>query len=433
MAEVGTLIIYVIMTFVVAGAIAAIRSPDRGIGREFIEGLHTIGPIFIPVAGTMACIPYLARFIENVMGPGMQLIGADPAIAAGLIATDMGGYQLAEITAISPASWVMASTIGFTLGCTLVFTIPVGLTMLPRRDHKYMALGILSGIITIPLSAFITMALLILTQTNLRPDIGTSGDATWAFEMPWGELFLNLIPITVIVAVIALGLKFQPGIMLSAFKWFGRILDVVIKIVLAISIVEYFTGAFTTVFGSWGFDPIIADEIDQFRALEVAGYCGLILAGAFPLVYVIRTYGQKPLGRIGRLVGVSTDVTAGVLASCANVIALLRLVPSFTPRDKVLCIAFMVCGTDVLGGHLAYAANVQPTLLGPLLIGKFVAGIVAMLIAVKLVLPTAQKLEQKDRENGTIGKNEYLPVAADSAINPEKLPVGSHDSLADGQ
>ncbi|MFD5663008.1 ethanolamine utilization protein EutH [Streptomyces hirsutus] len=419
MAEVGNWIVYLIMAFVVLGAIAAIRDPERGVGKEFIEGLHTIGPIFIPVAGVMATIPYLARFIENVIGPALRATGADPAVASGVIAVDMGGYQLAEATAISPASWIMASVLGFTLGCTIVFTIPVGLAMLPQRDHKYMALGILAGILTIPLSAFITMVLLIATRTPLRSEIATSGAADWIFTMPWGQLMLNLAPITVIVLLIAFGLRYVPNAMLTGFKWFGRGIDVVIKVVLALSIVEYFTGAFTTLFGAWGLDPIIADQADQFRALEVAGYCGLILAGAFPMVYVIRVYGQKPLSRVGRFFGLSADATAGVLATSANVIALLRLVPTFKPRDKVLCIAFMVCGTDILGGHLAYAANVQPSLLGPLLIGKFVAGAIGMALAVWLTLPTQRRLEEQDRADGTIGPDEYLDdLLSDSSLKP---------------
>lgn len=416
MAIVGTVIIYVIMAFVLIGAIAAIRKPEKGLGKEFLEGLYTIGPIFVPVAGVMATIPYLARFIEDVLGPALRAIGADPSMPAGLIAVDMGGYQLAEATAISPGSWIMASVLGFTLGCTVVFTIPVGLNMLPQRDHKYMALGILAGVLTIPISAFITMALLIITNTTLREEISTSAPSEWVFELPWTEMFLNLIPITGIVILIALGLRFAPRAMLTGFKWFGIALDAIIKVVLALSILEYFTGIFTTLFGGWGFDPIIADTEDQFRALEVAGYCGLILAGAFPLVYVIRTYGQRPLTRIGRWFGVSSDVSAGVLATSANVIALLRLVPSFKPRDKVLSIAFMVCGTDVLGGHLAFAANVQPHILGPLLIGKFVAGVIAIFFAYKLCIPIARRLEVIDRETGVIEEDEYLDVEEDAVV-----------------
>jgi ethanolamine transporter len=54
--------------------------------------------------------------------------------------------------------------------------------------------------------------------------------------------------------------------------------------------VEYFTtifygrGVFAFLFGGWRLAPIIADEKDQLRALEVAGYIGTMLAGAFPMV-----------------------------------------------------------------------------------------------------------------------------------------------------
>src|SRR5690554_1804195 len=97
MASIGTFVIYIIMACAVAGAIASIRNSEEGLGKEFIEGLHSIGPIFIPVAGIMASIPYLSRFIEAAVGPLFALIGADPSIAATtIIAVDMGGYQLAD-------------------------------------------------------------------------------------------------------------------------------------------------------------------------------------------------------------------------------------------------------------------------------------------------------------------------------------------------
>ena len=45
---------------------------------------------------------------------------------------------------------------------------------------------------------------------------------------------------------------------------------------------------------------VIADKEDQVRALEVAGYIGIMLAGAFPMVYLIRKYLAKPVRRIGK-------------------------------------------------------------------------------------------------------------------------------------
>ncbi len=393
MAQIGSIIMYIIMAFVVVGVIGAIVRPERGVGKAFLDGVYSIGPIFIPVAGIMAALPYIANLIEHYVAPGLRVMGADPAIAASLIAVDMGGYQLAETTADSLGGWILASLLAFTLGATLVFYIPVGMAMIPRADHRYLGLGIMSGILTVPLSALLSI-LALKTGAMLRPDVSTDAESSWRFDIGWGSLFLGLAPVTVLVIAIAAGLRFAPEATLRTFMWFGRGVDWFAKIVFALVIVEYFTGFFSKLLGGWGLDPIIADEVDQFRALEVAGYVSLILAGVFPMVYVLCTYCTKPLGVIGRRLGLSADGTAALVAALANVLALFRLVPTLRPRDKVIAIAFMVCATDALGGHLAYAANVQPNLLVPLIIGKVVAGAVAILFARWLAFPIVDKLEK---------------------------------------
>ncbi|CAM5669914.1 Ethanolamine utilization protein EutH OS=Lysinibacillus sphaericus OX=1421 GN=LS41612_14775 PE=4 SV=1 [Lysinibacillus sphaericus] len=91
MAMIGTIIVYIIMICAVLGAIGAIRDAEYGIGKEFMNGLHTVGHIFVPAAGIMAAIPYLTWFISHFISPIFELIGADPAIAAtAILASDMG-------------------------------------------------------------------------------------------------------------------------------------------------------------------------------------------------------------------------------------------------------------------------------------------------------------------------------------------------------
>lgn len=411
MAVIGTVVIGIIMIFVLAGAIAAIKDSRRGLGKEFLEGLHSIGPIFIPVAGIMAAIPYLSRFVEWAFGPLYGLVGADPAMAATtFIAVDMGGYQLAQATAADTGHWIMAAVTGYMAGATLVFSIPVGLAMLHARDHKYMALGVMSGILTVPIGVFITTAILAMDRTRLRTEVSTDAPSTYEFALPLQAILLNLVPLVIVVVLIAFGLKFVPKLMVNAFIWGGRVLDAVLKLVLALSIVEYFTGVFSTVLGAWGFDPIIADSEDQFRALEIAGYIGIMLAGAFPMVYAIRTYAAKPLGKIGGLVGISPEGSAGILAAIANVLALFHMVKAIPPKDKVLCIAFAVCSAFLLGDHLAFTANFQPNLIGALLIGKFTAGLIAIALAAWIAVPTARRLEAADRKEGVIDDKEYQPA-----------------------
>ena len=58
MALIGNIVIYIMMAFVLIGAFALVFRGDRGIGREFKEGLYSIGPLMIGkvVAGILAMV-----------------------------------------------------------------------------------------------------------------------------------------------------------------------------------------------------------------------------------------------------------------------------------------------------------------------------------------------------------------------------------------
>ncbi|MED4017750.1 ethanolamine utilization protein EutH [Sutcliffiella cohnii] len=406
---IGNIVIYIIMACAVLGAFAAIKNSEEGLGKQFMEGIHTVGHIFVPAAGIMASIPYLSWFIDKVCGPFFAKIGADPAIAAtAILASDMGGYQLADVLKQSYEGWVMALIVGFMAGATIVFSIPMGLAMLDKRDHKYMALGIMSGVLTIPIGAFISSVLIVATNTAVREIVSTTSASTYEFTLTYLQIFINLSPILIFVVLIALGLYFLPDLMIKGFMWFGRILDAGIKLVLVFSIVEIFTGLFSGIFGAWGFDPIMADEADQFRALETAGYIGIMLAGAFPMVYLLQKYAGKPLEAMGSKFGLSKEGSAGILATVANILAMFKLVRNMPPKDKVINISFAVCAAFLLGDHLSFTANFQPTLILPIIVGKLLAGVIAIGFAYWLSVPKALELEKKDREAGIIGKDEYL-------------------------
>ncbi|WP_050526437.1 ethanolamine utilization protein EutH [Pseudorhodobacter aquimaris] len=391
---IGTVIIYIIMACAVIGAFAYIRDPESGLGKEFQEGLYSIGPIFVPVAGIMAAIPYLSQFVSAVVGPLFAMIGADPAIAATtIIAIDMGGYQLANVLAQSRESWIIATLVGYMAGATIIFSIPVGLSMLKKSDHPYMALGIMSGILSIPIGVFISALLIMLGDVQVRPEIAATGDATLSLALDIGSILRNLAPLAIFCVAIALGLRFAPNAMIKGFLWFGKIMYAGITLVLVFSIVEYFTGIFSTVLGGWGFDPIIADEADQFRALEIAGYIGIMLSGAFPMVYLVTKYLAGPMEAMGSAIGVSPRGAAGLLAAVANVLAMYRLIGDMPARDKVLAIAFCVCAAFSFGDHLAFAANFQPSIILPLLLGKLGGGICGFVIALWLSVPKAREIE----------------------------------------
>lgn len=396
MEHIGTAVIWIIMACALAGAIASIFDSDKGLGREFLEGIYSIGPIFVPVAGIMASQPYLAQIISAVFGPTFASIGADPAIAATtIIAVDMGGYQLAKALASSPENWIMAMTVGYMAGATIVFSIPVGLTMLAREDHPYFALGVMAGLLSIPIGVLAANVLISLLEPSVRGEITATGEATTQLALSASTIVANLIPLIVICGGLALGLKLFPDAMISGFLWFGWLMTAALRLVLVFAIIEYFTGAFSKLIGAWGFEPIIADATDQFRALEIAGYIGIMLAGAFPMVYLMTRYLSGPMEAIGRRIGVDAKGAAGLLAGAANVLALFHLVKGMGAKEKVLCIAFAVCGAFMFGDHLAFTANFQPNLIAVILIGKLVGGISGFLLAYLFSVPRAVSLAKQ--------------------------------------
>ena len=394
MEMIGTVVVYIIMACAIAGAVASAIKPESELGQQFVAGVDSIGPIFLPSAGILASAPYLTAFVEGVSGPAYGALGADPAMAATtFIAVDMGGYQLADALAQTRESWIMAMMTGYMAGATIVFTIPVALKMLEKRDRKYLALGVMSGLLAIPIGVFVASAIIALSHPVIREVVSTNADATYQLALSWAQIGVNLVPLIIICVALALGLKLKPDAMIKGFIVFGRVMEGALKIVFVLVVVEYFTGIFTTVFGSFGFDPIIADDEDMFRALETAGAIGMMLCGAFPMVYLIRKYLAKPLAKIGGAVGLSSDATAGLLAASANVLALLSMVKDLKARDKVICMAFAVCCAFLFGDHLSFTANFQPSLIVPVLLGKLAAGICAIAFAHVLAVKKAEELE----------------------------------------
>lgn len=394
---IGTVVVYIIMACAIAGAVASAIKPESELGQQFVAGVDSIGPIFLPSAGILASAPYLTAFVEGVSGPAYGALGADPAMAATtFIAVDMGGYQLADALAQTRESWIMAMMTGYMAGATIVFTIPVALKMLEKRDRKYLALGVMSGLLAIPIGVFVASAIIALSHPVIREVVSTNADATYQLALSWAQIGVNLVPLIIICVALALGLKLKPDAMIKGFIVFGRVMEGALKIVFVLVVVEYFTGIFTTVFGSFGFDPVIADDEDVFRALETSGAIGMMLCGAFPMVYLIRKYLAKPLAKIGGAVGLSSDATAGLLAGSANVLALLSMVKDLKARDKVICMAFAVCCAFLFGDHLSFTANFQPSLIVPVLLGKLAAGICAIAFAHVLAVKKAEELEAAD-------------------------------------
>ena len=345
------ILIGIMAGFSVLGAIDRIFGNRWGLGKEFEEGILAMGSLALAMVGIVCLAPVLAALLKPVVVPVYTFLGADPAMFAGsLLACDMGGGALARQLTDDPQAAALGGVItGSMLGATVVFTIPVAMGILREEDRAVMAMGILCGIVTFPLGVL-------------------AGGLTAGF--PQTMVLRNLVPIVLIALLIALGLWRAENAMVRGFEVFGKLVVAVATVGLAAAIGEALTGY-----------PIIRGMEPISEGFETVGVIAIVLAGAFPLVFVLTKLLRKPLLAAGGLLGINDAAAAGLLASLANSIAAFGMVKDMNERGKVVNIAFAVSGAFVFGDHLGFTAGFAPEMMGAMIVGKLVGGLTAIAAA----------------------------------------------------
>ncbi len=357
--SVHEIVIYMMALFAVLGALDRIFGNRFGLGKEFEDGIQTMGALALAMIGVICLAPALANVLRPVVVPVYAFLGADPAMFAGtILACDMGGGSLAmELTDNTQAAYLGGVITGSMLGATIVFTIPIVMGMLSKEDQSFAAKGILSGIVTIPIGVFV-------------------GGLVAGF--PVGMVARNLIPIILIAALIALGLWRAEKAMIRGFVIFGKLIVILITVGLAAGIVEGLTGL-----------QLIPGLAPISEGFQTVGAIAIVLAGAFPLVYVVTRLLRKPLLKLGGLLGINDTAAAGMVATLANSIATFGMVKDMDDRGKVVNVAFAVSAAFVLGDHLGFTAGFAPEMLPAVIAGKLAGGVFA--VAVALLLTRKQK------------------------------------------
>ena len=340
--------------FALLGGLDRILGGRFGLGSRFEEGILSMGSLALAMVGIVSLAPVLAGILKPIVVPVYRLLGADPAMFAGtVLACDMGGGPLArQLTADPQAADLGGVITGSMLGATVVFTIPVAMGILEERDRPAMAKGILCGMVAIPFGI-----------------LAGGLTAGYAFSM----VLRNMVPIVLMALLIALGLWRAEKAMVAAFTAFGKILVAVVTVGLSGAIIQALTG-FAVI-------PGLAPISEGF---ETVGTIAIVLAGAFPLVYVLTRVLNKPLMALGKLLGINEPASAGLIASLANSIATFGMVKDMDDRGKVVNIAFAVPAAFVFGDHLGFTAGFAPELLPAMIVGKLVGGVFAVGIALLL-------------------------------------------------
>ena len=221
--SINNIIIYLMIFFMLVGAVDRLLGNRFGYGKKFEEGIMAIGTLSLAMLGIISLSPLIASALKPVITPLYKLIGADPAMFAGtILANDMGGYSLSMELALSQEAGLFGGLfLAATMGATLSFTIPVAMGIINKEDEKYLSKGIMAGLSTIPLGCFFGGLI-----------------AGFSFKM----LILNLIPTIIFTFFICVALLKYPKAVSKSFSVFSKVMFIAITIGLALQIVETLTG-----------------------------------------------------------------------------------------------------------------------------------------------------------------------------------------------
>lgn len=376
--SINSVIIFIMMIFMLVGAIDKIRGNKLGYGEQFDEGFMAMGSLAIAMVGVVAAVPVLSTVLKPILVPVYRFIGADASMfATTLLACDMGGYSLAmELAANASLGNFAGLILGTLLGATLVFTIPVALSIISDKDRPYLGAGILAGIITVPLGCIAGGLMMNLTS----------------YKISILAILINLIPVIFLAGLIVLGLWVIPGKMISGFTKFGRGVTIVITIFTALAVFQYQTGIRFPLFELM-VTPNEEGVIPLEEGILICGQIAIVLIGAFPMVkWITKTFG-KVLNKIGITLGMDENSSAGLVAAMANNIAMFNLMGEMNEKGKLLNVAFAVGASFVFGDHLGFAAGVNTEMIVPVIVGKLTAGITALLLANALAPKLLEKVK----------------------------------------
>ncbi len=369
-------IVTVIMAvfMVIAGA-DRIFGSRLGLGKEFEKGFMLIGTMMLSMTGMIIISPFIANLLEPAFSAVYKGLGINPSIIpASLFANDMGGAPLAvkvgsEInkTVADFNAYVVSSM----LGCTISFTIPYALGVVKDEHRKELLVGLLCGIVTIPVGCFVS---------GFVVGIGV------------GQLLLNLLIPVILSLIIAAGLLFAPDVCVKIFAGFGVFMRAIITVGLVLGGLVYLFDfpqmalSKNTVIKAVGEFMKPLEDITRFDSMENAAMvcvnASIVMSGAFPLMKVISKLLDKPLKKLGKLIGVNEVSAMGFVSSLATSVTTFEMTERMDKKGIVLNCAFAVSAAFTAAGHLAFTLAYGPDYIFPVIIGKLVSGITAVFAAV---------------------------------------------------
>ena len=348
--------------FALLGVIDKVIGDKFRLGQAFEKGLMTAGPLILSMAGMIVLSPVLAQGMSKILVPVCGAVGMDTSVLAGFFPVDAGGasmaYELSDDEKIRAYNGIVVASM---LGATICPVIPLSLQMVKKQLHEDVITGLLCGIAAIPVGCILSGIIMGCAPVSL---------------------LLNSLPMIVISAAICLGLWKNPRLVTKLFGLLGKFLMAFVSVGLLLGMLDLFAGV-----------QVFEGMASLNEAFAIIGSISVILAGVFPMLEIVSLILKKPMAALSRRLGISDTSVLGLVTTLANSIPVFSMLEDMDKKGRVLNMAFAVSAGYVFGDHLAFVLSFDRTFALPMVAGKLIGGVMAVVLAIVIC---GRKSSKKD-------------------------------------
>ena len=104
---------------------------------------------------------------------------------------------------------------------------------------------------------------------------------------------------------------------------------------------------------------------------------------------------KKPMSFLGNKMGINITATVGIISSIASSATAFGMMDEMDDKGVVINSAFAISGAFMIGSHMAFTIVFSPDCLLPMIIGKIISGLLAIVMAMFI----ANKQDNMDKKS----------------------------------
>ncbi len=347
------MVIKILLIFAVLAAIDKIFGSKFKLGDEFEKGINMFGPLVLAMLGIMILVPAISRGLTHLTWIVPDFIDFS-IIPSSLLANDQGAAMLSrELSTNKEIGAFNGLVVSSMMGCTVAFVVPYSLNMTNKQNHEHVLLGILCGILTIPVGCIV---------------------AGLICGINFITLIINQLPLILFAIIITIGLVKWEKITVRIMKAFGWFVQAVIIVGIMLGFINFMVGS-----------KVIPGIDTMENCMSTIVYIVGIMICALPVLYIIKRVFAKPLKFMGKKLGINEISALGFITTLGTSLTTFEMAKDMDSRGITLNSAFAVSASFALIDHFAFTMSFDAKYVVPVIVGKVVSGVAAVVVAYVLL------------------------------------------------